>query len=178
MFKFDWRKSRFLGAGVAALVMLISLPSIGARKDNFGPTALPTIHVIEAARLNFGTVAIPASGMEYVEVSPTNQSTHGTGKMLFGGPSRGVYKLTSTGNDRAAITIDISNVSTGSSNFKLDHFQGIYSSILIRDFPSPTLPMPPHDQGIPLYLGARATVNSAMTPGSLNPTFDIAVVVN
>jgi len=156
-------------------MLLLSLHSAAA-------TRLPSIHISEMARMSWGTVAIPPSGAQYIELSPLNQSTHGTGQMLFGTPSRGVYKLSSSDGASgrpAAITIDIADVSTGSAALTLDHFNGVYASMRIGAFPSPTLPMPASAPGgTLLYLGARATVNSAMAAGSLAPTFDIDVIVN
>ncbi|MGE3622847.1 MAG: hypothetical protein AB7H77_03085, partial [Bdellovibrionales bacterium] len=89
----------------------------------------------------------------------------------------GVYRLTVSGERHAAITIDIGDVSTGSPHLRLNRFKGIYAAMPIHDFPSPTLPLP-GAEGAMLYLGARATVNSAMPPGGLSPTFDIDVIVN
>jgi hypothetical protein len=158
---------------IAAIIACWTMPAQAARMP------ATTIRIAEISRMNWGTLAIPASGTQYVDLNPANQTVQGTGKVLFGAPSRGIYKLTRTGDMRTCITIDVATASTGSANVKIDRFKGIYSSVLIRDFPSPTLP-PPSDgpRGTLLYLGARATVNSAMSAGSLTPTFDINVIVN
>ncbi|GEM_PF-2163515 len=135
-----------------------------------------TISISDVTQMDWGTVQIPASGSEYISISPANSGISGTGTVLFGFPSRGVYSLKSSGEGETAITIDISNVSTGSSNLTIDNFTGIYSSYTINSFPSASLPLP-STSGTNLYLGARETVNAAMTPTTLTPTFDIVVIV-
>lgn len=168
------KRKSLSGASCVSLMMFsIASPAMAERSSPL------TIRITEVERMNWGTIAIPASGTQYVELSPVNQTVKGTGTVLFGMPRRGVYKLSSAGDECAAVTIDIANVSTGSANLKLDHFQGVYSSIHIKDFPSPTLPTPTKDSGgTLLYLGARATVGSAMAANNLLPTFDINVIVN
>jgi hypothetical protein len=166
------------GAGRVMLALLLSaVPAMAAQ----GPQQ--NIRVSEISRMSWGMVAIPATGEKYIEISPVNQMMHGNATMMYGAPSRGAYKLSSTGDQgqqrREAITIDIADVSTGSSSLKLDNFRGMYSSMMIEHFPSPTLPLPARAPGgTSLYLGARATVNSAVQPGAYAPTFDIDVIVN
>jgi hypothetical protein len=134
------------------------------------------ISISETTRMNWGTVGIPSSGSQYLTLSPSNSSVTGTGHVLLGTPSRGVYNIRGVGGGSTSITIDISNVSTGSSYLTLDSFTGIYSSVNINSFPSPTLPLP-SPSGTPLYLGARATMTSSLSPGALHPTFDVVVIV-
>jgi hypothetical protein len=169
------RQKKCFICALCAAMMVVTAASWGRndRRDQV------SIRVTEIERMDWGTVAVPPSGTQYVELNPLDQTLKGSGKALFGIPHRGVYKLSAAGNERGAITIDIANVSTNSADLKLDHFEGVYSSIHIKGFPSPTLPAPEQSpRGTPLYLGARATVDAGMNAKELRPTFDIDVIVN
>jgi hypothetical protein len=186
------QKYRQAKAGGAALALLLAaVPAHADRYRDHDREPQENIRVSETSRMSWGMVAIPASGEKYIEISPVNQMMHGTATMMFGSPSRGAYRLSLAGGDRGhesdhdreqrcqAISIDISGVRTGSGSLKVDNFRGMYSSIMIEHFPSPTLPVPSEaPKGTMLYLGARATVSSTMKPGTLAPTFDINVIVN
>ena len=174
--QFNMKSQSLLGAACASLI-IFSMPLTTMAAQSL---PLPfTVKITEVQRMNWGTIAIPPSGTQYLDLSPINQSVTGTGTVLFGSPQRGIYKLSGSGDGSASITIDIANVSSGSSSLKLDHFQGVYSSIYIKGFPSPTLPAPTRmSNATMLYVGARATIASAMTTNSLLPTFDIDIIVN
>jgi len=126
--------------------------------------------------MGWGTISIPVSGSEYLNLSPANSTTSGTGNVLFGLSSRGEYRLKSSEEGSGTFTIDIGSISTGSSYLTLDNFRGIYNSTSIDSFPSASFQLP-STSGEILYLGARETVSAGMTPTTLTPTFDIIIII-
>ena len=154
-----------------AVVYLIAL---GAA---FPVWALDSVTITETTRLSFGTVAIPASGTQYLVLNPANSVETGTGTLLFGAPSRGAYTLKSSGSGSSSITIDIMDITTNSPYLTLNAFTGIYNGGAIASFPSSPLSLP-LASGTILYLGAQETATAGMTPGSPNPTFNIVVTIN
>ncbi|HVY12527.1 MAG TPA: DUF4402 domain-containing protein, partial [Alphaproteobacteria bacterium] len=149
------------------------------------PCALAdNIHVQEVERLGWGTVGIPPSGSASIAISPGSGATSGSGKIIYGTPSRGKYLIRLSGGGHGGhfsqntISLDIDDVRTGSRHFSIQNFKGIYGSYLIPSFPSPTLPSPAQGQGSPLYLGATLTVDQAVREGDYSPSFDIIAFIN
>jgi hypothetical protein len=166
---FAQRHSATRSVAIGALFALIFLAPPAWATD--------TVTIAETTRMDFGTVAIPASGGQYLALNPSNSVLTGTGNKLFGMPSRGAYTLTSSGNTSTSITIDIINVATNSANLTLDNFDGIYNGSAIGSFPSSPQALP-STTGTAFYLGARETVSAGMSPSAPNPSFDIVVIVN
>ncbi len=138
-----------------------------------------TVSAAETTRMDFGTIAKPASGSQYLDLSAANSALTGTGSKLFGTASRGVYTLTKKGGGAGtSMTLDISNVSTGSAALTFSNFIGIYQGITISSFPSSPQSLPATAPGTPFYLGVRETVTSAIGVGALSPTFDLVITIN
>lgn len=154
----------------ALLCLFLLAVSLGARADD-------TVTISETTRMNFGTIAIPASGTQYLALSPSNSALTGSGDKLFGIPSRGAYRLVGSGTGLASITIDVMNVASNSAALTLDDFKGVYNGNAMANLPSSPQSFPAAS-GTLLYLGARETVSAAMTAGALTPTFDIVVTIN
>ena len=114
-----------------ALLCAFGLPLAAYAED--------TVTITESTRMDFGTIAIPASGSQYLTLNPINSSISGTGDKLFGIANRGTYSLKSSGNTSTSITIDVMNVSTNSASVTLDNFTGIYDGGAIANFPSSPL---------------------------------------
>lgn len=136
-----------------------------------------TISVTENQPMSFGMLAVPGSGSEYVQLTPNNDSLSGTGTMIGGSASRGIYLLKTSGvPDSSFVTIDIAAGTTGSPNLQLTHFAGNYDGTNIASFPAGSMPEPGM-AGKLLYLGARASYNNLVGSGTvLNPFFDIMVI--
>jgi hypothetical protein len=154
----------------ALICLFLLLMSLEARADD-------TVTISETTRMSFGTIAIPASGTQYLALSPSNSALTGTGDKLFGIPGRGAYRLVGSGTGLASITIDVMNVTSNSAALTLDNFNGIYNGNTMASLPSSPQSFP-SASGTSLYLGARETVSAAMTAGALTPTFDIVVTIN
>ena len=139
--------------------------------------AATSITIQETQSLTFPTIGLPSAGTTNLTISPLNSATSGTGTILSGTASRGVYTLASKGKGGISISVDITGVTTGNANLTLSDFRGFYSSQTINSFPSSTLPLPAANPGTPLYIGATVTANSAVPPGSYTGSFDITVFV-
>jgi hypothetical protein len=138
-----------------------------------------SVALTEVARMDWATIAIPASGSATVILHPSNTTPGGTGTILYGMPNRGQYKLVLSGTGpETSMTLDISSVNSGSGNLTLSNFTGIYNSTSINSFPSGTLAIPATGAGTTLYLGATATVTAGQAATTVNPSFDIDMVLN
>ncbi len=138
------------------------------------------VNFTESQKLTFPTMGLPASGGSVnLTISPLNSSTSGSAQIISGVASRGQYALSlSPGGNPVSISIDITGVTTGNAGLTLDNFRGFYGSQTIDSFPSPTLPLPPRSPAsTPLYIGARATANSAVTPGTYNASFSVTIFI-
>jgi hypothetical protein len=137
------------------------------------------VTVTEIARMDWGTIGIPAGGSATIILHPNNATPSGTGTIIYGSPSRGQYKLVLSGSGtETSMTLDISSISSGSGSLALSNFTGIFGATSVPTFPSGTLALPATGAGTPLYLGATATVTAGQNPASLNPSFDIDIILN
>lgn len=130
--------------------------------------------ITENTQLDFGTLAKPAAGSETFTITTSN-TTSGTGTLLFGTSSRGSYQITRGAFSSSPVELDIQNVNTGSAALTLDGFTGSWGGTTINSFPASGLTAPNTGIGTTLLLGATATYTSAITNGTLTPTFDIVL---
>jgi hypothetical protein len=141
-------------------------------------TSAQSINISQVQALTFPTLAVP-SGSVNLSINPLNSSTSGTAQILKGMASRGQYALSlDSGGTPISISIDISGVNSGNAGLTFDNFRGFYSGQTIDGFPSSTLPLPAiSPASTPLYIGARVTANSNVTPGTYNGDFTITIFV-
>ncbi|MDD5586227.1 MAG: DUF4402 domain-containing protein [Alphaproteobacteria bacterium] len=139
-----------------------------------------SININEIQTLTFPTLGLPSGGGSVnLSISPLNSSTSGTAQILRGSASRGQYALSLVQDGSPiSISIDISGVNSGGAGLTLDNFRGFYNSQTIDSFPSSTLALPAvSPASTPLYIGARITANSTVTPGAYNGGFTITVFI-
>lgn len=130
------------------------------------------VTVIETSQLSFGMLEIPVSGVADITIDQDSGMATGSGLLLQGSSSRGQYLLSST-ESSGVMTIDIQNVSTGSSALTLSQFKGRYGNQPINNFPASSLAAP--NTGTTLNVGAKLTYSSAVLEQSYNMHFDIVV---
>lgn len=126
------------------------------------------------AQLAFGPLQKPSSGSQTFTIS-TAGATSGTGTRLYGTSSAGSYNITRGSLGRGTITLDIQNISTGSAAVTLGSFTGKWGNTTVASFPTSGLARPGGGGGTTLLLGATLTYTSAVSTGSLSPTFDIVL---
>jgi hypothetical protein len=157
-------------AFIASLSFLLAMPTKTAWAQS--------ISIQETQSLTYPTLATTSSSVNFT-INPLNSSTSGNAQVIAGVASRGQYTLSLTsGGNPVSISIDISNVSTGSAGLTLNNFTGYYKSTMIASFPSSTLSLPAlSPSSTPLYIGATLTANSTVTVGTYNGSFSITVFV-
>lgn len=128
------------------------------------------LSVVEVQRLDWGTVQKPAAGSETFFVKP-NDSTTGTGTPLYGIPLHGQYKIQSTGNCSAGVTILITYTG-GAPGVTITDYQLKYSGNAFNNGDSGL-----DDPGAStnLKIGAEATYDTSVNIGAEHPTFTIRV---
>lgn len=139
--------------------------------------AAPVAHaqaLTQNTQLAFGALQKPSSGSQTFTVTRTG-STSGTGTKLYGTTAAGSYTITRGSLPSGTITIDIQNASTGSAAVTLGSFTGKWANTNIASFPKSGLSRPNRGTGTVLLLGATLTYTSAVSTGSLSPTFDIVL---
>jgi Domain of unknown function (DUF4402) len=157
----------------------IALGTLAAVSLCCGCLHAQSISISVAQNLSFPTIAIPQSGTVALSVSALNSSTSGSATILYGAASRGQYNISTDGQGSAISTsVDITNVSVSDPNVTLTNFNGLYHSMVISEFPSPTLPLPEVSPAYtPLYVGATITAAPGVSPGICTASFVITVTV-
>lgn len=130
------------------------------------------VTVAETSQLSFGMLEIPVSGVADITIDQDSGVATGSGSQLRGNSSPGQYLLSSTENS-GVVTIDIQNISTGSSALTLSQFKGRYGSQAINSFPASNLAVP--NTGTILNVGAKLTYSAAVLEQAYNMHFDIVV---
>lgn len=139
--------------------------------------ASPVAHaqaLTQNTQLVFGALQKPSSGSQTFTVS-TAGATSGTGTRLYGTSSAGSYNITRGSLGNGTITLNIQNISTGSAAVTLGSFTGKWGNTTVASFPTSGLTRPGGGAGTVLLLGATLTYTSAVSAGSLSPTFDIVL---
>lgn len=138
--------------------------------------AAPVAHaqaLTQNTQLAFGALQKPSSGSKTFTVTRTG-ATSGTGTKLYGTTTAGSYRITRGSLPTGTVTIDIQNASTGSAAVTLGTFTGKWGNTNIASFPRSGLTRPTV-AGTILLIGATLTYTSAVSTGSLSPTFDIVL---
>lgn len=137
-----------------------------------------TATVTEDTKLQWGTLQIPTSGSNtcIVNVGSADCAAGSTGSRLFGIIGSGSYTVT---KDNAlgtvcAMSIDIVNISTGSSDLTLGSITGKYDGVTLSG-PPPWTGLTKPNVPRTLELGMTATYASSITPGTYTPIFGIKV---
>lgn len=146
---------------IALLLRLVTLAS----------DSTATITIAEIVPMSFGVLTIPVSS-SYVIVSENGAALSGNAIVINDTSSRGQYTVTGTVSQ--TISIDIQNISTGSSALTLDSFKGVLAGQAISSFPITTLSLPAN-VGQTLYLGARLQFTPAVTEQTYTMTFDLVI---
>ena len=157
----------------AFFVFAVAVPVIGQ-------AAPPpeSVAITEKDQLDFAQLSIPTAGSENIIINPTTGGFSGTGSVQIGTPTRGKYKLRLSGSGSStSATIDIQNISSGSSAVTISNFTGYYGGSSIGSLPQSGLSKPLIGVGTTLYLGATATYTSSVPATTLVPTFDIVVTL-
>lgn len=134
-----------------------------------------TITITEQQPLRFGVLQTPGGAADSFTVDPSG-ATSGTGTLLYGTVSQGIYRIRCTANCAGTWTlaVDVGNVSSGDPHLSITGFTGTYQSFSSFSLPRSGLPRPA-GTGSLLSIGATATYNSSIPAGLLVPTFDIVI---
>jgi hypothetical protein len=131
-----------------------------------------TITLTEDTALSFGLLEIPNATKNIIIDRDGGMPTGTANILIDNSTSRGVYTL--TGSDaHPSISIDIQNISTGSSELTLNNFKGKYGAVNIDSFPVGGLTLP--GTGTILYLGATLEFTSQVNSQTYNMSFDLVV---
>jgi hypothetical protein len=151
---------------LAATVCIIVF-AVAAGRARAAPCDLS---VVEVQTLDWGTLQKPAAGSENFFVKP-GDATSGTGTLLYGVPVHGQYKIKSTGNCSAGITILITDTG-GASGVTITNYQLKYGGTAFNNGDSGLA-----DPGTStaLRIGAEATYDTSVNIGAEHPTFTIMV---
>lgn len=136
-------------------------------------SAHATITITENTPINFGTVQIPDTGSQHIIISPDGSAYSGTGEVLAGVPIRGEFTV--TGDANAAVSIDINNIASGSSEVTFDQIKIVYNDgAVLEAFPaSVTLS---NEGSATLYLGGRITFTNNISVGEeIVPSYTLVI---
>jgi hypothetical protein len=161
-----------------AKMFLFAIAALGGASLVSPAFCAETVTITEVQQLKFATLAKPSSGSQAKTVPRDGSSPTGTGTILFGTWSRGQYTIKRGGSgSSSSCTIDIQNISSGNANLTIGTFLGNYNGSNVNSFPASGLARPATGAGTTLYLGATATYTSAVSIGTLTPSFDIVVTL-
>jgi hypothetical protein len=102
--------------------------------------------------------------------------TSGTGNYIAGAEHRAQFSITNTDVVGITITLEITNVNTGSAALEFDSFTGKFGTTDISAFPATALSMNA-SQTKTFYLGGRLRYNASITEGAHAPSYDIEITI-
>lgn len=129
------------------------------------------VGIREVKTMYFAAIQLPYHQKQYIDISATEDTWKGSGKVLLGKPHRAKYIL--YGQENSMATLDVRNIRSRSPYITFSHFKGEYDGKRISSFPDKGIIM--SRKGKELYLSARITYQKYMLSDMASPTFDIIV---
>lgn len=152
---------------MGALALLATMPAVALAQE---------ISIQERTTMDFGKLAKPAAGSQYMQLSATSDTLFGTGLLLEGTPARGEYRVNHKKNFNQYPTFSLDVVPhSPHPSISFSNIQGLYDAILLNSFPAGGLPR--QNGQHTLFLGMRVNYTSSVPTGTpFTPTIDLVVL--